>query len=287
MKRSVRAVVGLALIAFGLANVLPPQDVTLYALDVGQGDAILIQDRYDQMLVDGGPDDSVLAGLGNAMPLFDRTIETLVLTHPHLDHFMGLIPILERYRVRTVILADETGSTDMYERFHRALAASGSEVKEARDGDMFNVGQRTKVLVLWPPEQADLRAKTLASKDQNAKSVVLRLEASGQAALLMGDATAETETALLGRPDASRVLPATLLKVAHHGSRYSSTAAFLDMIHPREAIISVGKRNDYGHPGWATLRRLESIGANIWRTDEQGAIRAKLKTDGIHVSTER
>jgi competence protein ComEC len=260
---------------------MPPRNAVIHFLDVGQGDAILIQDGFRQMLVDGGPDDAVLAGLGDVMPMFDRTIETVVLTHPHADHFAGLTAVLARYRVERVVVSGARGVSRAYDEFLAAVAAEGAILDEAVEGISLSVSARVSAEVLWPPADPAARAAVLADADENASSIVLRVESGGSAALLMGDATAEVEAALLVRDDVSEKLRAALLKVAHHGSRHSSTAAFLAAVRPEHAVISVGGSNKYGHPGWAVLRRLETLGAQIWRTDEDGVVRAEFGLDSF------
>jgi competence protein ComEC len=217
------------------------------------------------------------------MPAFGRTIEAMALTHPHADHFMGLIAVFERYRVRTVYLGSAAVGDGAYGAFTRAIAAEGAAVVELRAGDRFRVGRRSEAMALWPPSEPSALAAALTNDDKNAQSVVLRVEAAGRAALLTGDVTPDVEAALVAHDDAS--LRADFLKVAHHGSRFSSTVPFLEAVHPTFAAISVGKGNGYGHPGWATLRRLEVVGARTFRTDTDGTIRATFAPDGLRVAS--
>jgi competence protein ComEC len=270
----------LAATAIAVRAALPPAHVTVRVLDIGQGDAILVQDGYAEMLVDGGPDDAVLARLGTAMPFFDRTIETVVLTHPHADHFVGLIGVLKRYKVLTVVTDGRTRPGDPdYARFEEAVRASGARLVTARDGDRLTLGDRARFAVLWPPRDAT-RAAGLDRRDENVWSVVMRLEAEGASAYLMGDATADVEARLLS---AHALAPADFLKVGHHGSRYSTSPAFLDAVRPSFAAISVGK-NTYGHPSWTTLQRLAAHGATVWRTDRDGDVTATFEAGTVKMS---
>lgn len=269
----------LAVIIFRASR--PDSNVTIDVLDIGQGDAILVQDGFTQMLIDGGPDASVLGQLGDAMPFFDHTIEVMVLTHPHADHYAGLIAVLARYRVKQVLVASRHGDGREYDNFEKAVIDEGAKLSEVGAGDSFLFGARTNFKVLWPPEAGVERTKILAMDDRNMSSVVLRMDTVGGAALLTGDATPEVERALV----ASGVdLRADFLKVAHHGSRYSSTLPFLQKVRPSYAAISVGVGNSYGHPAWMVIRRLESLGAGVFRTDQDGAVRVKFSPDGIEVS---
>jgi competence protein ComEC len=265
-------------------SALPSSDVTLDVLDIGQGDAILVQDGSLQMLVDGGPDGAVLGALGDSMPIFDRTIEFLVLTHPHADHYAGLIAVLQRYRVLHVIRAERAGAGKEYERFEAALAAEDAQIFNVGAGDEFSLSERARLHILWPPPNNPERHAALTEKDENISSVVMRLETPGGSALLTGDATADVEKALLN----SRAnLKADILKVAHHGSPYSSTQEFLENVRPKFAAISVGTKNGYDHPGWAVIRRLETMSAQIFRTDHDGAVRFRFSPEGIAVSLEK
>jgi competence protein ComEC len=249
-----------------------PPAATVDFFSVGQGDAILLQSGAVQMLVDGGPDESVLAELGRAMPFGDRDIEFMVLTHPHADHFTGLVGVLHRYHVHRVILSGAVNPTQAYGDFARAVADEHAEVRVAVAGDAFDVGV-SHVDVLAPA------ADVSGVADLNDASIVLRASAAGERVLLMGDATAVVERQLL---DAGDDLRADILKVGHHGSRYSTSPEFLDAVSSRHAVIEVG-RNSYGHPSRVTLKKLASRGIRIWHTDEDGDVRAIFRAGGMRV----
>jgi competence protein ComEC len=243
-----------------------PPDAVIDFLDVGQGDAALVSVGHAQMLIDGGPDATVLAKLGNVMPFTDRTIEAVVLTHPHADHFVGLLSVLERYRVDTVMLGGDVNDTPEYRAFEDAVRRSGAKVARVVAGDNVALGDGAAFDVLWPPRHDDL---ALDDRDPNSWSVVLRMRVGESAALLMGDAPDEIEARLVA---SGTELSADVLKVGHHGSRHSSSAPFLRAVAAEEAVVSVGK-NNYGHPAWAALKRLESAGSRVWRTDRDGDVR--------------
>lgn len=269
--------VAIALAVAAARGAAPPRHVTVRVFDVGQGDAILVQDGYAEMLIDGGPDDAVLGKLGRAMPFFDRTIETIVLTHPHADHFVGLIGVLKRYRVLTVATDGRTRTDDPdYRRFEDAVKASGAKVVEVRAGDRLSLGERTRMDVLWPPV-GPAAAVGVDKRDENAWSVVMRMEAEGAAAYLMGDLPSDVEGRIA---KVGGLSPADFLKVGHHGSAYSTSPELLDAVRPKAAVISVGK-NSYGHPAWSTLRRLGSRGARLWRTDRDGDVAATFKDGAV------
>ncbi len=247
-------------------------------LDVGQGDAERVRSGDQEILIDGGPDRTVLAALGRAMPFFDRTIEYVVLTHPHADHFIGLIEVLDRYSVRTVVLPATSDQSAGYEYFLQAVSQSGAAVTVARCGDTLALGlARLQVMApcLAQPSSAD-------PTDANQASAVLRLEAFGRRALFMADAQLGEVTDLLAS-DAD--LSADALKVGHHGSRFATTAELLRRVRPTEAVIEVG-RNYFGHPAPVVLERLRQAGVRVWRTDRDDAIRLVIDQLGrLTVST--
>lgn len=227
------------------------------------------------MLIDGGPDRSVLAKLGRRMPVTDRTIEFLVLTHPHADHYSGLIPVLGRYRVRTIIMTRAIGTSPAFRDFIRALDEEHAATHTARAGDVieFEPGIRFTVLA----------ADALPTDDPNDASVVMRMVSPLGSVLFAGDATAAVEDLLLA---SDAPLRSDILKVGHHGSRYSSSPDFLRAVAPREAVIEVG-RNTYGHPSSAALSRLKALGIRVWRTDQDGDIRAAFGRSGIMLRSRR
>lgn len=239
---------------------LPDGRVHVWFLDVGQGDAILIQTPDGrQVLVDGGPSPSALFDqLGEVLPFWDHALDVVVLTHPDADHASGLIPLFDRYRVTTVIDSVLPGDLAA-EPWLAASAAAGAAHQVAAPGMKVAAGA-VVLTVLSPPDGSSLLA-------DNDRSVVLRLDYGASSLLLTGDAELEAEDAMLkgGLP-----LAADVLKVAHHGSNGSTSAAFLAAVHPGLAVISVGADNRFGHPAPALLQRLQNI--EVLRTDQRGRI---------------
>jgi competence protein ComEC len=285
MKRNfvlfLRMALALAALAFAVALAWPDQRLTATVFDVGQGDAILVQCGTQQMLVDGGPDNTVLARLGSAMPFFDRTIESVVLTHPHSDHFFGLIGVFSRYKVRHFYTSGGASDMPEYRALLEAVRASGARVSAVRPGDSLDIAGCGHADALWP----DRSRTDVITKDANTESVVLRVARNdaaspGAAILLMGDATAAVEHALL---KANAPLQADVLKVGHHGSRTSSTPEFLRAVGPKEAIMSLGAKNKFGHPAPVTLLRLRAVGAQAYRTDRDGSVFIIIGKDNAHV----
>ena len=243
-------------------------------LDVGQGDAILVQSPNDfTMLVDGGPDHTVLPEIGAIMPFFDRSIELVLLTHPDADHVTGLVEMLERYRVQRVIYTDVMHQSAVYNAFLSGLEKHAIQRHVVRSPEILKIDDAL-LEILWPQESFAGREITSV----NDSSIVARLLIGDVAILLTGDIEREVEAQLL---NGTQDLSAQLLKVPHHGSKTSSSLEFLEAIQPTFAVIQSGADNDFGHPHVSTLHFLKRIGARIFRTDELGRI--TFFTDGREI----
>ncbi len=259
----------------------PDKNLHLVLCDVGQGDAILIKRGFNQILIDGGPDERVLECLSDNLPFWDRTIEIVFLTHPQADHLTGLISVLERYNVRHFVINNIVNDTERFWRFREALIEEGTEIYNPKVGERIELADMT-FTVLWPEEklgsslvwQKETKEKGLGAAayagNLNETSVVLKLSFGHFDALLTGDIGQAAEKKLA----AGEV---EVLKVAHHGSKYSTSTEFLKKTQPDLAVISVGK-NRFGHPTEEVLARLASTGAKILRTDQNGEI--EIISDG-------
>jgi competence protein ComEC len=273
--------IGSALVAVLLAITVasrPDGRLHLTVLDIGQGDAILVETPSGAtMLVDGGPDPGLtLRRLGANLPFFARRIDVMVLSHPHQDHVAGLVDVLERFHVGVLLHAGIAFENPAH---HRLLADASAEpsldLALARAGQTITLDRTTTVEILYPTD-ADAVAP-LPEGDINNGSVVMMLRHRGFAALLTGDAEAPVEGALIGRG----VLPVVdVLKVGHHGSTSSTTPGLLDALRPTAAIISSGEGNDYGHPAAETLATLAARPEiAVFRTDLEGDV--EIVTDGV------
>lgn len=270
----------LAALASAAAITMPDDELHVSFLNIGQGDAILIQRGSQQVLIDGGPSPQTLTGeLSDRMPFWDRTIELVVLTHPDDDHISGLVEVLERYRVEQVlypdleVLDDFEDPLSLYQRWEELIEEKDIACTAARAGEAIDLGDGVTMTVLNPP--ATLLEGTVS--DVNNNSAVLRLDTGRVSFLLTSDIMWEAEFGLIAR---GAELDCTVLKVAHHGSYTSTTADFLAAVSPQLAVISVGEDNPYGHPSDEVMDRLEANPdiENIFRTDEQGTI--EFITDG-------
>jgi len=255
---------------------LPDQKLHLVFCDVGQGDAVLIYQGQNQVLLDGGPDSSVLTCLANHLPFWDRQIELMVATHPDDDHLTGLIDVLERYDVSQLVVNSTGKDSAVFKEFKQAVAEEGLKIHFPKKGEKIKLGSLS-LMVLWPQSQADVLGATTLEKAVNELSLVFKLSFGEFDALLPGDISTQVEDKL----DLEEV---EVLKVAHHGSKYSTSPEFLFKTSPELAIVSVGK-NPFGHPTEEVLERLGSLGIKILRTDLQGEI--EVITDGQKWGIER
>ena len=275
--RPVRAVLLLvAILAAITIGSRPDGRLHLTVLDIGQGDAILVEAPSGRtMLIDGGPDPELtLRRLGANTPFFARRIDLLVLSHPHQDHVAGLVEILGRHRVGAILHAGISFENAAFDRLLTDAAAAAVPVRLARAGQTVALDATTSLEILFPSE-ADASAP-LPEGDINNGSVVLLLRHGGFTALLTGDAKAPVEAALIGR---GILPPVDVLKVGHHGSHSSTTPGLLAAVKPSLAIISSGEGNEYGHPAPETLAALASHGSiSVHRTDLEGDV--EVVSDG-------
>jgi competence protein ComEC len=249
-------------------------------LDVGQGDAILVEGgRGGRMLVDGGPDPGRLQiALDERLPPWDRRIDVIVLTHPHEDHAAGLAALVERYAVGRLLEPGMIGPGPGYAALEAAAAARMVPHGRLATGDRLEIDD-FRFRVLWPDPGTVPERPADGGTAINDVSIVLLGEVGSHRVLLTGDIEEGVDPAL-----AARGLPTVeLLKVAHHGSRTASTMAFLAAIRPSLAIISVGAGNSYGHPTRAALDRLAAVGAQVRRTDLDGTVDVELGPGPIRV----
>ncbi len=253
-------------------------ELELRALDVGQGDALLTRLDDATMLVDAGPD-AHTAG-ATIVPQLRRLgverLDFLVLTHADGDHIGGAPTVMREFAVGTVVHADHDPSHPVMREVIDLALDAGVAVREVKRGDTLAWHPTVEVSVLNPPEPGP--------DDDNERSVVLHLAYRASAMLLTGDIEASAE----GELAASGVLtPADVLKVPHHGSNSSSTAALLDAVEPQIAVVSAGRYNAFDHPRDSALRRLRERGAAVFRTDLAGDV--MIRSDGrvIQVYLER
>ena len=273
------AALAMAVTALGTADVVGRAD-RIVVLDVGQGDAILVESRDGaRMLVDGGPDpDRVLAELDAVVPPWDRRIDIVVLTHPHEDHVAGLARVMARYRVGRVFEPGMRGTGPGWAAFDAALGHGPPHALLAA-GATLTLGD-IRLDALWPEPGTVPSTPATTGTGFNNVSIVLLGTAAGHRFLLTGDAEDGVDPALIAKG-----LPhLDVLKVAHHGSATATSAALLAATTPTVALVSVGAGNDYGHPAPSTLTRLRAAGARVYRTDLEVHASGARRTAAVPLS---
>lgn len=250
--------------SFAARAVAHPQ-VTFF--DVGQGDAIAIRSGESTMLVDGGRDRRLLGKLADGGI---RRIDILLLTHVHPDHCGTLPEIVEQFDVRRVLVSPHRFRGACAGGLLEACSATGTPIELVRDRLRLDLPGLTATA-----HAADRRFRRSA---ENNASVVLHVAAGGRSFLLTGDIEREAE---LHFDD--REWRADVLKVAHHGSRSSTAGAFLDLVRPRLAVISCGRRNLFGHPHPAVLDALDERRIRTWRTDRDGTVIVTVRGGRVYV----
>ncbi len=255
---------------FGLIS-SPEMTVTFF--DVGQGDSAFIEwSDGTQMLVDGGPSTDVLSELGQVMLPWDRYIDYVVLTHPHADHSRGLVSVLDRFNVGTVIHTDQLYDEGWHEEFQRTVTASGADVLLPWEISIDNIE------VIYPIDDGDY----VNHSNVNESSIVMLLMGVNPI-LLMGDAGIVVEQRIL---NAGRVPRASIMKVGHHGSRTSTSRLWLRAVKPDVVVVSAGEDNRHGHPHKEVEDRLNELVDSVFRTDMSGTIRMKVFKDRLDIQTE-
>jgi len=252
---------------FGIDN-----NLKVVFFDIGQGDSVFIETpQGHQILIDGGPGQRILTKLGKVMPFWDKTIDLVIASHPDYDHLSGLVSVLERYRVKNVLWNGAIVDNTLFTNWQNDLASGKAHVFTARSGQVIKAGL-ARFFVLYP--LADLAGQSV-EKESNNSSVVARLNYGNSDFLFTGDLPIKNEIELL---NSGQNIASEILKVAHHGSKYSSSPEFLAVVDPQLAVISCGANNTYGHPNQEVLSNLAEFAINVKRTDQLGDI--KVVSDG-------
>lgn len=271
-----------AVAGLGVVLVHRPDGVArVTVLDVGQGDAILVEGGAGgRLLVDGGPDPGrLLVALDERLPPWDRRIDVVILTHPHEDHVAGLVGLLARYRVGRVFEPGMNGPGPGFAAWRAALAKVGRAIGTLAAGDQLRI-DAIRLRVLWPVRGDVPLEPADGGTAINNVSIVLLGEVAGRRFLLAGDVEQDIDPSLI----AEGLPHLDLLKVAHHGSRTASTDAFLEAVRPSVTVVSAGTGNPYGHPAPSTIARLEAAGARVYRTDTNGSVEVSLEASRVTVS---
>ncbi len=251
--------------------------LTVAFLDVGQGDAIYIETLEGvQALIDGGPDSTVLRELPKVMPWWDRSLDMILATHPDKDHIGGLVDVLTRYKVATIVRTENESDTAVSSAFVLMVTKEeGAVTHLARAGDVIALGASTTLTVYSPTSDP-------STWESNNASIVAKLSYGDIEFMLTGDASVGTEEYLVDTYGTA--LASEVLKLGHHGSKTSTADIFLAAVAPLYAVVSAGQDNRYGHPHEEVVERVLQREVSLLNTAESGTI--IFKSDGERVWVE-
>ncbi len=247
------------------------QKLTVSFLDVGQGDAILIQTpEYHNILIDAGAGAIVVDEMSKAMNFFDKTIDLFILTHPHRDHYGGILDVLQKYNIERIILTGVVTNDPMYGDFLRTIKAKNVDLVFVQNNQDLQISSDLYLDFLYPFEGQSLVGQAVHNK--NNTSIVTRLlqrTSDGWIPLILltGDAeiAQEREILLSGQDVGSGIL-----KLGHHGSKTATSDPFLAAVNPSTVVISAGLDNKFEHPHKETLEKVQHL--EIWNTMTDGLV---------------
>ena len=250
---------------------IDPNNLIIHFVDVGQGDCILISKNNEHVLIDAGNNEDGPLLVEYFKELGIKKFKYVISTHAHEDHIGGIDNVINNFELGHYYMPDVITTTKTFEDVLDALLAKKKAFETPNIGDKFKLSDTEFEVLYLGDDKSDL----------NNTSMVLRLTYKNTTYLFMGDATSTVERILINE---GKDLKSDVLKVGHHGSQYSSTAAFLKQVSPRYAVIQVGQDNDYGHPKQVTMDKLEKLKTLTYRTDKHGTI--ILTSDGDNISFE-
>ncbi len=254
-------------------QVLQKGNVTIYFIDAGVGDSIFVDTPDKDVLIDGHEKSDGLEITAFLFSLNVTKIDYLVASHPHFDHIGGLVTVMTEFSsldipIHNVIDNGQKSDTNIYDEY--TLLAEPIGITVAERNQVFQLDSQTEMIIISPPNPQIF-------SDGNENSIVLMIRFEDVSFLLTGDIETNSEKELVA---SGLDIDATILKVGHHGSKTSSTEAFLLKVTPEVAVINVGTENPNGHPDIETIERLDDLGIETYRTDLQGTI--SITTDGLH-----
>ena len=279
----IKRILILASIILTIINFIP-KNLKIHFIDVGQGDSTLIITPHNKtILIDGGgsSNSDYDVGKNTLLPyILDRgikKIDIIIISHFDDDHVGGLFYILKEIKVEKVIIGKQFENCENYEKFMEIVKEKNIKVIEVKSGNRIKIEKNLYIDILWPTD------KEITENVLNNNALVFKLNYKDFSILFTGDIEEVAEKKILKLYSKSeKILKADILKVAHHGSKTSSTEEFLDLVKPKIALIGVGKNNKFGHPNEEILERLEDLNCKIFRTDLNGEISIVIKFNGVY-----
>ncbi|HEY1074812.1 MAG TPA: MBL fold metallo-hydrolase [Patescibacteria group bacterium] len=265
------------LIALGSAGFLPqasieePGGLKVAFMDVGQGDAILLRTPHRHyVLIDGGPDGTILSRLGEEMRFNEHTIDLVVVSHNHSDHIAGINRLIDRYDVQKMWISGAIHTTNEYLKLLDNIKGNSIPTEVVFKGKQVEI-DGVKLQVLHPVESTE----SVRPEDQHDATIVIKATYGEKSLLLTGDIDEGHEQNIIKSlgDAAGTVLNSDVLKVPHHGSKSGLALNFLNFVDPKYAVIQVGAKNSFGHPAASILQKLRDKGVRVFRNDQDGTVR--------------
>ncbi len=257
---------GFSILIWSSAFRLPDKKLHIKVLDVGQGDSIFIRTPSGyKILIDGGPDNKIVGLLGESLPLWDKTLDLVVLTHPQADHMTGLIEVAKRYQIKTLWTSYSVNNTQVYKEWEKVVSERHLHQVHVWAGDKIIFPDGVDLNVIWP-------RSVQPYTDLNTTAIVIKLDYKNFDGLLTSDADEQVQ------PYTSSTSHVEFLKVPHHGSKTAIDENYLAKLSPDISVISVGAHNRYGHPNPELVKLLDSARTKVYRTDQNGTV--EIVSDG-------
>ena len=258
-----------------------PKDLRIHFLDVGQGDSTFIETPKNKtILIDGGGSMSKNFDVGKSTLLpyiLDRgytKIDYVIISHFDQDHVGGILTILEELTVEKVIIAKQNEESENYKKFLEIVNQNKIKVIEVEAGDKIKIEEDIYFDIIWPLQNQ------ITQNVLNNNAIVAKLNYKKISMLFTGDIEEIAEKEILKKYENTKILNSTILKIAHHGSKTSTTDNFLSLVNPQIALIGVGENNLFNHPAVQTIQKLKDKNVKIFRTDEKGEITLYINTNG-------
>lgn len=289
IKKNSYKYISIILISIILTNTISNkifQEIKIYFVDVGQGDSTLIQTiEGKNILIDGGGSEFGSFDVGESILLpylLDRritTIDYLMISHFDSDHIGGIFSIIEHLKVKNIIISKQGENSENLKKFYEIVKEKNAKILIVKKGDVIKIDKYSYFEILFPEDNL-IKENVL-----NNNSIVARFNSLDFSILFTGDIEEIAEKRLCELYSGTDKLEAFVLKVAHHGSKTSSTNEFLEMVKPKLALVGVGKNNNFGHPNEGVIERLENMSCKIYRTDNCGEIEIKINKRELQIHT--